>query len=397
MPLAVYILGLSIFAQGTSELMLSGLLTEMSSDLGVSVPRAGLLISAFALGMLVGAPVLAVLTQRWSRRSALLAFLAVFVAAHIVGALTSDYWVLFGSRVIGAFVYAGFWAVASATAIGLVPANAHGRAMSVVAGGLTVATVIGLPAGTFIGQHFGWRGSFWAVAALSAVAAIGVLTTVPGGRPDTVSQIRKELRALATRQVLLLFGTTTLSTAALLVSFGYLGALLTQTTRVPAGWVPIILALYGFGALGGIIVGGRTADAHPTLSLAIGITGLTVTSALLAILAHHAIAVAVLVILLGAFGFGTNPTLNSRVFTLAPAAATLGAAGNVASFNVGITVGPWLGGLAIGAGMGYPSIGWIGVALGLAALALVAVAGSIDRRTPVGLAPHPEVLVRTDT
>src|SRR6266568_4914456 len=118
MPLAVYILGLSIFAQGTSELMLAGLLTEISGDLGVSVPRAGLLISAFAVGMLIGAPVLAVVTQRWSRRNALLVFLAIFVAAHVVAGLTSDYWVLFGTRVTAAFVYAGFWAVAASTAAG---------------------------------------------------------------------------------------------------------------------------------------------------------------------------------------------------------------------------------------------------------------------------------------
>ncbi len=381
MPLAVYILGLAIFAQGTSELMLTGLLTEISDDLGVSVPQAGLLISAFALGMLIGAPVLAVVTQRWSRRSALLTFLAIFVLAQIVDALTSNYWVLFTARMAGAFVYAGFWAVASATAVGLVAADMRGRAMSIVAGGLTVATVVGLPAGTFIGQHFGWRGAFWAVAAMSALAMLGVLAKVPGGRPETVQRVGRELRALGSGPVLLLYGTTIVATAALLVSFGYLGALLTGTTRVPAGWVPVVLALYGIGSVLGIAVGGRTADAHPIRTLTLGITGVCLASALLAIFAHQAIVTSVLAFLLGAFGFGINPVLNSRVFTLAPEAATLGAAGNVASFNVGITAGPWLGGLAITAGMGYPSVGWIGLALGLGALALVAVSAGLERRT----------------
>ncbi|MGF6881961.1 DHA1 family chloramphenicol resistance protein-like MFS transporter [Nocardia sp. GAS34] len=290
MPLAVYILGLSIFAQGTSELMLAGLLTEISSDLSVSVPQAGLLISGFAVGMLVGALILAVVTQRWSRRNALLAFLVVFVAAHVVAA--------------------------------------RGRAMGIVAGGLTVATVIGLPAGTFIGQHVGWRASFWAVAMLSVIAMVGVALCVPGERPGEVSAIRKELRASATAPVLLLYGTIALSTAALLVTFGYLGALLTETTRLPAVWVPVVLGLYGLGSLGGIVVGGRTADAHPMRSLVVGVAGVSVTSVLLALAAHPAVAVDVLVFLLGAFGFGTNPTLNSRVFALAPAAANLGAAGN---------------------------------------------------------------------
>lgn len=371
MPLAVYILGLSIFAQGTSELMLSGLLTEISSDLGVSVPRAGLLISAFAVGMLIGAPILAVVTQRWSRRNALLAFLAVFVVAHVVAGLASDYRVLLGTRVIAAFVYAGFWAVAASTAVDLAGPAARGRAMGIVAGGLTLATVIGLPAGTFLGQHFGWRAAFWAVAALSVVAMAGVAVKVPGARPGAVPQFRKELRALANGPVLRLYGTIALSTGATLATFGYLGALLTGATRLPAGWVPVFLALYGLGSLGGIAVGGRTADLHPMRTLVVGYTGLSMTSALLALAAHEAVAVGVLVFLLGAFGFGTNPTLNSRVFALAPAASTLGAAGNVVSFNIGITVGPWLGGLAIGAGMGYPSVAWIGAALGILALGVV--------------------------
>ncbi|WP_024801478.1 Cmx/CmrA family chloramphenicol efflux MFS transporter [Nocardia sp. BMG51109] len=371
MPSAVYILGLSIFAQGTSELMLAGLLTEMASDLGVSVPQAGLLISAFAMGMLVGAPVLAVATLRWSRRNALLAFLAVFAVAHVVGALTSDYRILFATRAVAAFVYAGFWSVAAATAVGLVPGNARGKAMSVVAGGLTVATIVGLPAGTFLGQHLGWRAAFWAVAVLAVLAMVGVFAKIPDARHTEPPQVRNELRALASGRVWLLYATTALATAALLVTFGYLGALLTETTRLAEGWVPVVLAIYGLGGVIGIVVGGRTADAHPMRTLGVGIGGLILSSALLALAAQHILPVAVLVFLVGAFGFGINPVLNSRVFTLAPAASTLGAAGNVSSFNLGITAGPWLGGLAIGAGAGYPAVAWIGAILGVAALGVV--------------------------
>ncbi|MFG2005775.1 Cmx/CmrA family chloramphenicol efflux MFS transporter [Spirillospora sp. NPDC048911] len=380
MPLAIYILGFSIFAQGTSELMLAGLLTEMAADLDVSVPQAGLLISAFALGMLVGAPVLAVVTLRWPRRDALLVFLAVFIVAHIVGALTPGYWVLFATRVVGAFVYAGFWAVAATAALGLVPANARGKAMSVVAGGLTVATIAGLPAGTVIGQHLGWRAAFWAVAALSAVAMAGVTATIPGGRPAETPELRRELRTMARPRLWLAYGTTALSTGALLVTFGYLGALLTGTTGVPERWVPAVLAVYGVGALLGITAGGRTSDAHPFRTLFAGVTGLTVISVALALAAGTAIAVVALVFLLGAFGFATNPALNTRVFALAEGAPTLAAAANVAAFNVGITAGPWLGGLAIGGGLGYPSVAWIGAALGLAALGTVAWAAVLQRR-----------------
>ncbi|WP_330231948.1 MFS transporter [Nocardia sp. NBC_00508] len=372
MPVAIYVLGLSIFTQGTSELMLAGLLTEIAGDLSVSVPRAGLLISAFALGMLVGAPVLAVATLRWSRRTALLAFLAVFVATHVVGALTSDYWVLFATRAIGAFVYAGFWAVAATTAVGLVPATARGKAMSIVAGGLTVATIIGLPAGTVIGQQLGWRAAFWAVALLCAAAMLGVLAKIPGGAPAAVPRMRTELRTMMRPPLWLSYGTTALAIGALLVSFAYLGALLSDTTRLAEGWIPVVLAIYGFGALLGIVVGGRTADAHPLTSLYIGLAGVVLTSALLALTAEYVVPVVLLSFLLGAFGFGINPTLNSRVFTLAGDAPTLAAATNISAFNVGITAGPWLGGLAIGAGLGYAAVAWIGAALGVAALGTVA-------------------------
>ncbi|MFI5778367.1 Cmx/CmrA family chloramphenicol efflux MFS transporter [Nocardia sp. NPDC051570] len=381
MPLAVYILGLSIFAQGTSELVTAGLLPELSSDLGVSIPQAGLLISAFALGMLFGAPILAVVTMRWSRRTALIAFLAAFLLAHVAAVLTSDYWVLFATRVIAAFVYAGFWSVGAAAAVAMVPENARGRAMSIVAGGLTVATIVGLPAGTFIGQHLGWRAAFWAVTILSAIAMAGVLSRVPDSRPDSTPDLRKELRAMATGQVALLYGISTLALAGLMATFGYLGALLIETTRVAPAWVPVLLAVYGIGAFLGIGIGGRTADAHPTRTLVVGIVGLTITSALLALTAHHIAAVVVLVFLLGAFGFGTNPVSSSRVYTLAPAAITLGPAGNVVSFNIGITLGPWLGGLALGAGMDYPSVAWICSGLSLGALGLVVWSQLLHRRT----------------
>ncbi|GAA1610758.1 MFS transporter [Nonomuraea maheshkhaliensis] len=401
MPLAVYILGLSIFAQGTSELMLAGLIPVLSDDLGVSVPEAGLLISAFAMGMLVGAPVLAIATSRWPRRTVLLAFTAIFVLTHVVAALTSSYGVLFATRVAGAFVYAGFWAVAASTAIGLVPVNARARAMSVLAGGLTVATVLGLSAGTMIGQHLGWRAAFWTVAAMSALAGIGVFVTIPGGRPrpatkqpttpgavadaapGPVSGVVAELRALARPALWLAYATTAITTAALLASFSYLSALLIGTTGLDAAWVPAVLALYGVGSLIGITIGGRIADARPFPLLYAGITGVILTSAALAVSATTALIAIPLIFLLGAFGFGTNPALNARPFALARNAPTLAAAVNVSAFNVGITVGPWLGGLAIGAGLGYASVAWIGAAIGVAALGSVVLAAALHRRVPV--------------
>lgn len=374
MPRAVYLLGLAIFAQGTSELMLAGLLPEIAADLHVSIPAAGLLISAFAVGMLVGAPILAVATLRWPRRLAMLAFLAVFALTHVAGALTSSYGVLLATRVAGAFVYAGFWAVASVTAIELAGPAARAKAMSILAGGLTVATIVGLPAGTLLGQHLGWRSAFWAVAVLSVVAIAGVLATIPRGRSGDHPQLRDELRSMVNPQLWLAYGTTALSTGAILVIFSYLAPLLTETTKLSAAWVPVILALYGVGSLAGITISGRTADRRPFGTLAISLTGLGAAAVVLALAAGTPWIAVLAIVAVGTFGFATNPAVNSRVFGVAGSAPTLAAAFNISAFNVGITVGPWLGGLALDAGAGYPSVGWIGAGLAVLAFGTIPVA-----------------------
>ncbi|AKS35260.1 Cmx/CmrA family chloramphenicol efflux MFS transporter [Mycolicibacterium goodii] len=373
MPIAIWVLGSAIFAQGTSELMLAGLLPELSADFAISIPQAGLSVSVFALGMLVGAPVLAILTLRWPRRRTLLAFLGVFVAAHGVGAVTDSYAVLLGTRFVAAIVYAGFWAVGASTAMALVSPDRRGRAMSVVAGGLTTAMVVGLPAGTWIGQQVGWRAAFWAVAVMTIVAACAVLVVIPDARAHTVVRSRDEIRGVAVPRLWLSYALTAISTAALLGTFTYLGAMLITTTGVQAEWVPLVLFGYGLGALVGMAVGGYAADRWPHGVLAAGFGVLTVVLALLGAAVHVAPAVVGLALVLGFAGFGSNPALNSRVFAIAPDAPTLAPAVNVSAFNVGIAVGPWLSGVALTAGLGYPSVPWIGAGLGVVAVLLLVV------------------------
>jgi DHA1 family chloramphenicol resistance protein-like MFS transporter len=389
MPVAVYLLGLAIFAQGTSELMLAGLLPEIAGDLEVSIPAAGLLISAFAVGMLIGAPILAVVTLRWSRRFAMLAFLAVFALTHVVAALTPGYSLLVATRVVGAFVYAGFWAVASVTAIQLAGPQARAKAMSVLAGGLTVATIVGLPAGTALGQHFGWRAAFWAVTVLSALSMIGVVATIPGGRTHNPPELRQETRTMANPQLWLAYSTTALSTGAILVIFSYLAPLLTETTGLSDGWVPIVLALYGVGALIGITISGRFADRRPFTTLTVTLIGIVAAAVTLALTTGTPWLAVPAIVLVGTFGFASNPAVNSRVFSVAGDAPTLAAAFNISAFNVGITLGPWLGGLALGAGAGYPAVGWIGAALGVLAFGTILVAARVARPARTGSAPIP--------
>lgn len=381
MPLAIWGIGFGIFAQGTSELMLAGLLPDMAEDLQVTIPQAGMLISAFALGMLVGAPVLAALTLRWPRRFALLLFLAVFVLSHVVSALTGSYELLLAMRFIGAFAYAGFWAVGGSTAMALAGPERRGQAMGIVAGGLTVATVLGLPAGTWIGQHLGWRGAFWTVAVLSTIAVVVIVFCVPALRPENPPNLRAELRGLRPPRLWLSYAMTATATTALLGTFSYLSAMLVETTGLGSSWVPAVLFGYGFGALVGIALGGKAADRYPRSVLGIGFSGLLVTSVLLAVFAQYPGAVIALVVALGFLGFSTNPALNSRFIPLAPDAPTLSVSGNVSAFNVGITLGPWLGGLALSAGHDYPVIPAIGAAVAVLALVLWAWDLVLDSRT----------------
>ncbi|MEV0000138.1 Cmx/CmrA family chloramphenicol efflux MFS transporter [Streptomyces sp. NPDC050848] len=383
MPLAVYILGLGIFTQGTSEFMLSGLLPNLADDLGVSIPDAGLLISAFAIGMVVGAPLLAVATLKWPRRTALVALQAVFIAAHIVGALAPGYGVLFATRVISALAYAGFWGVAVATAVALVPANAKGKAVAVVASGLTLATIAGVPAGTVLSQFAGWRAAFWGVAALTLVSLACSVFAIPGGKGsgEETRTVRAELRAMARPQLWLSYAVTAFSFGAVIVTFSYLASLLTDVTGLAEGWVPVLLALFGVGGLLGMVIGGRTAEAYPIRTLALGTGVLAVASALLAVLAENTVVTVALIFVLGLAGYVTNPILQSRVFVVAPGAPTLVGATNTSAFNVGNTLAPALGGMTISAGFGFESVAWVGAALAAAGLLGTLWAGHLQYRS----------------
>ncbi|MYY86526.1 MFS transporter, partial [Streptomyces sp. SID335] len=230
-----------------------------------------------------------------------------------------------------------------------------------------LATIVGVPAGTLLGQVSDWRAAFWAVAAATAVSAVCTLLAVPGGRDESERpSVGAELRAMARPQLWLSYAVTAFAFGAVIVTFSYLAALLTEVTGVPEGWVPAVLALFGVGGMAGIVIGGRTGQTRPLGTLGAGLGALAVFSALLALTAHVTAVVITLVFLLGLAGYVTNPALQSRVFALAPGAPTLVGATNTAAFNVGNTVAPLLGGLAIDAGHGYASVAWVGAALAAA-------------------------------
>ncbi|MGW2341858.1 Cmx/CmrA family chloramphenicol efflux MFS transporter [Streptomyces sp. NPDC001661] len=395
MPLAVYILGLSVFALGTSEFMLSGILPAVADDMNVTIPQAGLLISAFAIGMVVGAPLLAVATLRLPRRTTLISLITVFGLGQVAGALAPSYAALFASRVVSALACAGFWAVGAAVAIAMVPVNQRARAMAVMIGGLSIANVLGVPAGAFLGDGLGWRAAFWAVGVASAIALVGIVTLVPKiPLPAERPRLKRELSIYADRRVWLSIAVTALAAGGVFCAFSYLSPLLTDVAGLPESWVPAVLALFGIGALAGTTLGGRIADAHLFGVLLTGITASTVFLAALALLGlpqalnsvraggtPSAVAAVALSFLLGFSAFYTAPALNARMFNVAGAAPTLAGATTTAAFNLGNTGGPWLGGTVIDAGLGYPATAWAGGAMTVVALALTGVSVRLHRRT----------------
>ncbi|WP_030546163.1 Cmx/CmrA family chloramphenicol efflux MFS transporter [Streptomyces albus] len=383
MPLAVYVLGLSVFALGTSEFMLTGLLPPIAEDMDVSIPRAGLLISAFAVGMVVGAPLLAMATLRLPRRATLIALISVFGLGQVAGALAPSYGWLFASRVVSALACAGFWALGAAVAVAMVPVTVRARAMAVMLGGLSIANVLGVPAGAFLGEHFGWRSAFWAVGAASAVALAGVIALIPRiPRPAELPRLGKELRVYRDGQVWLAVVTTALVGGGVFCFFSYLAPLLTDVAGLDAGWVPTVLMLFGFGALLGTALGGRFADAHLFGVLLSGAVASVVLLAVVGLTATVPFAAVTLSFLLGVSAFYTAPALNARMFEVAGAAPTLAGATVTAAFNLGNTTGPWLGGTVIDAGFGYTSTAWAGAGLTLLAIPAIVLASRTRRRGP---------------
>ncbi|MFD9872608.1 Cmx/CmrA family chloramphenicol efflux MFS transporter [Streptomyces niveus] len=389
MPFAVYVLGLAVFAQGTSEFMLSGLVSGIAADLHVSIPDAGLLTSAFAVGMVIGAPLMALFSRQWPRRRALLIFLTAFVAAHVVGALTPGYEVLLATRIVGALANAGFWAVALVAAVSMVEPAARARATSVVVGGVTVACVVGVPAGAVLGEHLGWRAAFWAVALVSLPALVAIVTSVPDGHPATSDgdspkgseaseasenpSARAELRSLTGRRVLLTLLTMALVQGATFCAFSYLEPLATRVTGLGAGWVPALLALFGVGSLVGVTLSGRVTDARRSTLVLAGTASLALGWIALALSAVSPVATITLVFVQGMLAFGTGSAMISQVFQLASGAPTLAGSFATAAFNIGAAAGPWLGGLTIDAGFGFRSPVWVSAALMALALTTTAV------------------------
>ncbi|MER5975212.1 Cmx/CmrA family chloramphenicol efflux MFS transporter [Streptomyces sp. NPDC001857] len=344
MPLPLYLLAMAVFAMGTSEFMLAGLLPDIASDLDVTVGTAGTLTSAFAVGMIVGAPLVAALARNWPRRSSLLGFILTFAAAHAVGAMTTSFPVLFATRAVAALANAGFLAVALTAAATLVPPDRKGRALAVLLSGTTVATIAGVPGGAVLGTLLGWRATFWAVAALCLPAALGILKGVPASRDEDEATgrpaLRAELAQLARPRLILVMLLGALVNAATFGSLTFLAPVVTDSAGLGELWISVALVLFGAGSFVGVTVAGRLSDRRPGPVVAVGGPLLLIGWPTLAVLADEPVALFILVFLQGALSFALGSTLITRVLYEAAGAPTMAGSYATAALNVGAAVGP---------------------------------------------------------
>ncbi|WP_306362889.1 Cmx/CmrA family chloramphenicol efflux MFS transporter [Nocardia sp. CC227C] len=376
MPFVVYVLAAAVFAQGTSEFMLSGLLSRIAPDIGVSLGTAGLLTSLFAAGMVLGAPAMAMVASRLPVGIAVTAFLGLFGAVHVIGAVTTDFGILLATRVVAAIANAGFLAIVLAALPRWVGPALVGRATAVVVAGVTVACIVGVPAGTVLGQLWGWRCAFWAVAAVSALLLVPVWALVPRGGDRSAAPgpaLRREWAVLADHRVIRAVAIAILVNAATFAAFTYLGTIAADLGAGPR-WVPVVLALFGIGSFAGVTLAGRYGDRYRDRIVTGGTGALIAVWALTALTAHTLAGLAVMATVAGALAFGVGSTLIATIVgTAAPAAPRIAGAVATTAFNIGAVLGPVAAGMLVDA-TGRPAAAlWCGallVTVATAALAL---------------------------
>ncbi|MEU6037448.1 MFS transporter [Actinomadura sp. NPDC047616] len=382
MPLALLALAIGAFGIGTTEFVIMGVLPEVAGDFDVSIPTAGWLVTGYALGVVLGAPLLTVMGTKVSRKKMLMLLMGLFVVGNVLSAVAPVFGVMLVGRVIASLAHGAFFGIGSVVAADLVAPEKRASAISLMFMGLTVANIVGVPLGTYIGQAAGWRVTFAIVAALGVVGLLGVAGLVPEtGRPKG-DGVRSEFAAFRNVQVWLAMAMTVLGYGGVFAAITYIAPMMTEVAGYSAGAVTWLLVLFGIGMFAGNLLGGRFADKAlmPMLFAALGALAL----ALLAFTAtaHDKLLAAVTLTLIGALGFATVPPLQKWVLDQAAAAPTLASAANIGAFNLGNALAAWLGGIVIAAGLGYTSPNWVGALLSGTALLLSFLAAFLDRRAP---------------
>ncbi|MGK5501148.1 MFS transporter [Streptomyces sp. URMC 125] len=391
MPLALLALAVAAFGIGTTEFVMMGLLPNVADDLGVTVPAAGHLVSAYAIGVVVGAPLLAAVGVRIPRRRMLIALMGLFTVGNLASALAPDYGTLLAGRVLAGLPHGTFFGVGAVVAARLVREGRQARAVATMFLGLTVANIVGVPGGTALGQQLGWRATFLVVTVIGLAAMAALAALVPHLPPErregaggAGAELRREVRALGDRQVLLGLLTAVFGFAGVFALYSYLASMVTEVTGMAESSVTVVLALFGVGMTLGALAAGPLTDRALRPTLYGALAALAAVLVAFRFTVHVPWAAMATVVVIGAVGFMTTTPLQMLVMEKARNAPTLAAASNHSAFNLANAGGAWAGGTAIAAGWGWTSPTLVGAVLAVVGLAIALVAGVLDRTPSSG-------------
>ncbi|MFF9847592.1 MFS transporter [Streptomyces litmocidini] len=379
MPLALLALAVSAFGIGTTEFVMMGLLPQVADDLGTSVPTAGHLVSAYAIGVVVGAPLLTALGSRIPRKRMLLALMALFTVGNLASALAPGFGWLVAGRVLAGLPHGAFFGLGAVVAARLVREDRQARAVATMFLGLTVANILGVPAATLLGQHLGWRATFLVVSAIGLLAMAALARLVPHVPVDGRQGLGREVRALGRPQVLLGLLTAVFGFAGVFAVYAYLASMTTEVMGFGDSTVTIVLALFGLGMTGGALAAGPLTDRALRPTLYGSLAALVLALVAFRFTVHVPWLALVTVVVLGAVGFMTTTPLQMLVMNKAKDAPTLASASNHSAFNLANAGGAWAGGAAVAAGWGWTSPALVGAGLTALGLLIAAVAGLLDR------------------
>lgn len=366
---ALFALGTGGFAIGTGEFVIMGLLPDAAKDLSISIPQAGHLISIYALGVVIGAPLLAVMGARFPRRAFLIGLMLVFALGNFVSAIAPGFSSMALARFLTGFPHGTYFGVAALVAAGLVPLHKRTQAVAMVLLGLTIATLVGVPIAAAIGQWLGWRSAFAIVGAIGLLTALLVSRWVPYSPGNRAASPLRELSALRSKQVMLTLAIGAIGSGGIFTVFSYIKPTMMQLAGMPEAVVPVVLALFGAGMVSGNLLGSRFADRSMENTIRYVLIWAAVVMTLFTFTAHSAVLGSINVLLVGTV-VALGATLQTRLMDVAGDAQTLAAALNHSAFNIANALGAWLGGVAIDAGLGWSSTGWVGGLLALLGLAV---------------------------
>ncbi|MBW8446325.1 MAG: MFS transporter [Arenimonas sp.] len=367
------------FGIGTGEFVIMGLLPEVATAYGVSVPEAGQVISAYALGVVIGAPIIAVLAAKLSRRTLLLALMGVFAIGNVMSALAPDFLSFTALRFITGLPHGAYFGVAALVAASMVPPHRRARAVGRVMLGLTIATLIGTPIATLLGQMMSWRAAFLMVGAIAVVTVVLIALYLPKDKVADGASIRRELGAFGRLQVWLTLAVAAVGFGGMFSIFSYIAKTTTDTAGLPASMVAIVLALFGIGMNVGNVLGSRMADYSLKGTIGGMLAFNVVLMSIFSLTAHDPVMLCICVFLTGC-GFAACPAVQTRLMDVAADAQTLAAASNHSAFNIANALGAWLGGLVITWGFGYGATGFVGAALSALGLVIFLLSVLIEKR-----------------